>query len=104
MDCQIHRPVDESCETALRNREMLCLCSSPAAGLRNLEQLVVAATQRQKSLEQFGKHLSGRAASVRLRLPVYDERLRSSLHRPIDLSRIQEPERNRLLGCQASFC
>ena len=101
---QTHRPGDGSCETTLQIRVKIYLCSFPAAGLRNLEQLEVVAMQRQKSLEQSDKHLSSHAASVRLQLLVYDERSRSSLHQPIDLSRIQEREKNRLLGCRVSFC
>ena len=73
-DYQIHHPGDGFCEIALQSREMLYLCSVLAAGLRSLEQPVVVAVQRQKSLEQSDKHLSSHAASVRPRLPVYGER------------------------------
>jgi dTDP-4-amino-4,6-dideoxygalactose transaminase len=80
------------------------LCSSPAEGLRNLEQLVVVVMQRRMNPEQFDKRLSSHVASVRLQLLIDGEQSKSSLHQPIGLSHIQELERNKLQGCLESSC
>jgi hypothetical protein len=71
---RIHRPADESYENALQSHVRMCLCSSPAVDLHNLEQPVAVVVQQRKSLEQSDKRPSSHAASVRLQLLVYGER------------------------------
>jgi hypothetical protein len=102
--CRTHRLAGGFCAIAPQSRVRMCLCNSPAEGLRSLEQLVVVAVQRRMSPEQSDMHLSSHVASVRQQLRVYGGRSRSSLHRPIDQSRIQEQEKSRLLGCRESSC
>lgn len=69
--CRTHRLADGFCGIALQSRVRMYLCSSPAEGLRNLEQLAVVVVQRRMNPEQFDRRLSSHVASVRLQPLIY---------------------------------